>query len=115
MDNADVRQLVERVAALRADFYSARLRAEQARVPDTDRCHDGDLVRIVGWYQVPTVSFRPAWMRCAWSHGRLICGPCTYDVSAEEAAFDAFVALTDAERELKAAREWVWQRTEAGA
>ena len=68
----------------RMDAYEAALTvALAARVPDDDRDGPGrDLVTVSGWYRVPAMSGRPAWVRYQWVDGRCEQRQCTYDLAA---------------------------------
>lgn len=79
--------------ALKERYDRAVAHALANRVPDEDRNGPGfEPVTVTGWYGVPTVSGRQAWVRYTWSNGRCYQGVCTYDLTAENDLRDAELA-----------------------
>lgn len=77
-------------------FWRAEDRMLAARVPDADRNGPGrEPVAVSGYYEVPTVSGRPAWAYYAWTDGRCSERHCTYNTHAEQAVVDLIVAGAD--------------------
>lgn len=83
-------------------FEAARIAAEAARVPASDRAASGiaggDPVTMDGWYPVTTVSGRAAWALYTWRAGRLDEDRCTYDRDAEDRLSDAAQRSYDADQ-----------------
>ena len=98
----------EKQQARRVKLNAVVAAAKAQRVPDEDRAGPGRVpVTVSGWYFVPTISGRPAWVRYVWNEGRCEQRECSYDPAAEDAATEADLDLYDLDQAARdAAQRW---------
>jgi len=72
------------VSDLQLKFWRAEARMRAAQVPSADRVDNGALapVTVSGYYEVRTLSGRPAWAYFGWHSGKFSERHCTYDTAA---------------------------------